>query len=52
MTHLLDDSFGLPRKTVMSQRDVPGMTKSIIPILKRNGEEDSFALLRCNFSLV
>jgi hypothetical protein len=27
LTHSLDDLFGLPRKHVMSQRDVPGMTQ-------------------------
>ncbi|KJE93927.1 hypothetical protein CAOG_004643 [Capsaspora owczarzaki ATCC 30864] len=36
LAHSLDDRFGLPRKTVMSQRDVPGTTRSIIPILVRN----------------
>lgn len=34
MTHRLDDAFGLPHKTLMSQRDVPGMTRSIIPLLR------------------
>lgn len=34
MTHDLDVKFQRTPKTVMSQRDVPGMTRSIIPILK------------------
>ena len=34
----LDKQFGITRKTkVMSQRDVPGMTKSVIPILASRG---------------
>jgi hypothetical protein len=33
MTHQLDDQFGKARKTVLSQRDVPGMTVNVIPIL-------------------
>lgn len=37
MTHTLDDMFQLPHKTVLSQRDVPGMTKSVIPLLRKNG---------------
>jgi len=37
LTHKLDDDFGLPRKTVMSQRDVPFMSRAIIPALVRNG---------------
>ena len=37
MTFGLDDRFGLPRKQTLSQRDVPGMTRSLIPILKRAG---------------
>ena len=36
LTFGLDDAFGLKRKRTLSQRDVPGMTKSVIPILKRN----------------
>jgi hypothetical protein len=35
--HALDDEFGLPHKTVMSQRDVPGLTAAVIPILLENG---------------
>ena len=37
MTHDLDDRFGLPHKHTLSQRDVPGMTRSIIPIIKAYG---------------
>ena len=37
LTHMLDDSLGVPRKTVLSQRDVPGMERSTIPILKNMG---------------
>ena len=37
MTHDLDVRFGLPLKHTLSQRDVPGMTRSIIPILKEYG---------------
>lgn len=37
MTHELDDQFGVRRKTVLSQRDVPGMTRSVIPTLAANG---------------
>jgi len=33
-TFRLDDRFGKPRKRTLSQRDVPGMTRSLIPILK------------------
>lgn len=31
--HHLDDAFGLPRKAVLSQRDVPGMTRGVVPLL-------------------
>lgn len=37
MTHQLDDAFGKPRKYVLSQRDVPGMTVNVIPILLKHG---------------
>ena len=37
MTFRLDDRFGVPRKRTLSQRDVPGISKSAIPILKKNG---------------
>jgi hypothetical protein len=30
VTHSLDDRFGLPRKAVMSQRDVPGLTRGAV----------------------
>ena len=34
----LDKKFGIERKTrVMSQRDVPGLTQTVIPILVQNG---------------
>jgi hypothetical protein len=34
MTHELDSMLGLAPKATLSQRDVPGTTRSIIPILK------------------
>jgi hypothetical protein len=37
LTHKLDELFGLPNKTVMSQRDVPGMSRSVIPTLLSRG---------------
>jgi hypothetical protein len=37
LTHDLDDRFNLTRKSVLSQRDVPGMTRGLIPILAANG---------------
>jgi hypothetical protein len=37
LVHDLDDEFGLPHKTVVSQRDVPGMTAGILPIFVSNG---------------
>ena len=33
VSHSLDDAFGLPHKTVLSQRDVPGMTRGVVPLL-------------------
>ena len=39
MTHALDAEFGLPPKAVLSQRDVPGLTRAMIPILKQHGVE-------------
>jgi hypothetical protein len=33
MTHELDIQFNKPLKSVLSQRDVPGMTVNTIPIL-------------------
>ena len=37
LTHLLDDSLGVARKTVISQRDVPGMERSTISALRAAG---------------
>ncbi|CAK0792252.1 unnamed protein product, partial [Prorocentrum cordatum] len=37
MTHELDDLFGVPRKRAVSTRDVPGMDRSAIPVLRRSG---------------
>jgi hypothetical protein len=37
LTHDLDKKLGVAPKTVMSQRDVPGTTRSLIPILRSNG---------------
>ena len=37
LTRQLDARFGLANKTTLSQRDVPGMTRALIPQLKRNG---------------
>ena len=37
LTHLLDDHFNLTHKITMSQRDVPGTTRSLIPIMNANG---------------
>ena len=31
VSHALDDAFGIPRKTTLSQRDVPGMTRGVRP---------------------
>ena len=36
-THELDQRFNLPLKKVMSQRDVPGLTRAAIPILVNAG---------------
>lgn len=33
----LADFYGVKRPTVLSQRDVPGMTRSLIPVLKKYG---------------
>lgn len=35
--HALDKELGLPLKTVVSQRDVPGMTIGVLPIFVNNG---------------
>lgn len=37
MSHELDSQFGLPPKVTMSQRDVPGTTRSLIPLLLSEG---------------
>lgn len=37
MTHQLDDELGLPRKTVLSQRDVPGFPRAALPALNAAG---------------
>lgn len=37
ITHDLDARFGLPPKQTMNQRDVPGFTRSAIPILHDEG---------------
>lgn len=37
LTHALDAAFGQPPKRVLSQRDVPGLSRSMIPILKSEG---------------
>lgn len=37
LTFSLDDRFGLPHKMTLSQRDVPGMTRAVIPALSRAG---------------
>ena len=37
MTHQLDDILNVSRKKVLSQRDVPGMTRAAIPIMSSNG---------------
>ena len=36
-THTLDAELGVARKTVLSQRDVPGLTRAMIPLLKSAG---------------
>lgn len=37
LTYALDRRFGQPNKTVLSQRDVPGMTRSVLLGLARKG---------------
>jgi hypothetical protein len=37
LTHSIDASLGLPPKRVLSQRDVPGVSRAAIPVLKRAG---------------
>jgi len=36
-THALDDAYGVPRKAVLSQRDVPGMTRAALRPLTAAG---------------
>ena len=36
-SHALSDQLGLPRPLTISQRDVPGTTKAIIPLLVKHG---------------
>jgi hypothetical protein len=36
-THALDDYFGVKRKITFPDRDVPGVSRSLIPILLENG---------------
>lgn len=33
----LQTRYGQPRPTVLSQRDVPGMTQAIVPVLSKLG---------------
>lgn len=37
MSRDLDSQFGTSNSMTMSQRDVPGMTRGMIPILAQNG---------------
>jgi len=37
LCHSLDDEFDLPHKATLSQRDVPGMTRSVVPLLSAAG---------------
>lgn len=37
LTHSLDARFGLPPKATLSQRDVPGMTRAVVPALAAAG---------------
>jgi hypothetical protein len=39
--------FGKPRKIAMSQRDVPGMTRSVIPLLKQAGVQVGSVVSDC-----
>lgn len=53
MTHELDTMLKVNKKTVLSQRDVPGLTRSVIPILKKNGILGiTIGLSSCFFSLI
>jgi len=37
LTWAMDDHFGIAHKQTLSQRDVPGMTRSLIPLLTKAG---------------
>jgi hypothetical protein len=37
MTHALDDLLGVRRKRTLADRDVPGLTRSLIPLLSESG---------------
>mmetsp|Transcript_35724 Transcript_35724/g.93375 ORF Transcript_35724/g.93375 Transcript_35724/m.93375 type:complete len:832 (-) Transcript_35724:153-2648(-) len=37
LTWALDTRFNLPRKQTLSQRDVPGMTRALVPLLSKAG---------------
>ncbi len=37
LCHNLDDQFDKPHTAFMSQRDVPGMTRAVIPLLTALG---------------
>lgn len=37
LTFAEDDYFGHPRRQTLSQRDVPGLTRAVIPLLARRG---------------
>lgn len=37
MTHAIDDLLGVPRKRVVADRDVPGLTRAVIPVLAKAG---------------
>jgi hypothetical protein len=37
LCHKLDDAFGKPHAKVLSQRDVPGLTRAVIPLLAQRG---------------
>ena len=37
VTHAVDDELSVPRKKVASQRDVPGLPRAVIPLMKSEG---------------
>jgi len=39
LVHDLDKRFGVPPKRVLSQRDVPGLPRPVLPVLQRKGVE-------------